>query len=235
MLFTKTEIDAMDDLRCYESKEDLVRNEIDDDEKDMYIQSDYNWDTSLNEWFLDNLKQRIFEVEINKDQILYVFDNVGDDIDCNIEELINKIFDNYDIQDQSSFEEVIVDIQDRFYQKKLSYEEKELLKNVHVYDDLYDLAEEYYTEEDLEEYISHFGNLEYKFEDWFFDDTTKCYECNGLYLYIDSNDMFIPEKKRKMQKQIDEIFDKYTIYTIDTIVDLKKQNHIGDDESCVEK
>lgn len=226
MLLTKEELEVLDGMNCYENTLNLTKTEM-DGEEEVYINNSDYWNTSFNKWFVDYFKERIYKFKINDKTTLYIFDNSDQNIYCDRYELLKKIFANYDIYDSESFDEVVVSLQDEIYKMKPSQREIELLEKIHVYDNLYDLAEEWHNEEHLEEYISHFGNLEYKFEDWFFDNEPKCKEIRSMYLYIDSDNMFIPDKKIDITNRLTDIFVKYNIYDMNEFEEFKNK-YVGE-------
>lgn len=223
MLFTKKEIEILNDMNCYENKEKLVKSEIDLDNLSTYTMNDKYWNKSLNEWFIDYFEERIYSMVLYDDTKLYFFDNSDDDIDCDRYDLIDKLFDNYEIETSEDFDEVVVKLEDEFNLQVPTKQEKDLLKKVYGYDLIFDLAERWKKEADLEEYISYFGNLKYKFEDWFFDNEVQCEEIKSIYLYIDIIDMFIPEKRKEILNQILNIFNKYNIYNADDLKQFKNK------------
>lgn len=222
MLFTKEEIEILNDMNCYEDALKLTEREIDGEEETYINNSDY-WNMSLKEWFIDYLNERIYTMALKDGKELYIFDNSDDDIYCDRKLLLKRLFDNYEITNSEDFDEVVVKLEDEFNLQVPTKQEKDLLKKVYGYDLIFDLAERWKKEADLEEYISYFGNLKYKFEDWFFDNEVQCEEIKSIYLYIDIIDMFIPEKRKEILNQILNIFNKYNIYNADDLKQFKNK------------
>lgn len=213
MLFKEKELEVLENVNCYKDKLSLTKSEIDYDEMDVYTNNNDYWDISLCDWFTDFLNERIYTITLKNGKELYFFDNSNQEIDCDVEELLNKLFDNYDIQDPGSFDEVIVDLQDQFRKIELNKADIELLKRVYAYNDLYDLAEKHGNEEYLEEYIASFSNLSMKFEDWFFDNEPRCtdFNCITFYLYVDLDKMFYPKDKLEIINRLKELFNMHNI------------------------
>lgn len=219
MLFTKEEIEILNDMNCYENKEKLVKKEIDLDYLNTYTMNEQYWNKTVIDFFVEYMQERIYLM----DNGLCIFDNSNDDIYCDRELLLKRLFDNYEIKTSEDFDEIIIKLEDEFNLQVPTKQEKDLLKKIYGYDLIFDLAERWAKKADLEEYISYFGNLKYKFEDWFFDNEVQCEEIKSIYLYIDLVDMFIPEKRKEILNKIINIFNKYNIYEEDNLKEFKNK------------
>lgn len=216
MLFTKKEIEILNDMNCYENKEKLVKSEIDLDNLSTYTMNDKYWNKSLNEWFIDYFEERIYSMVLYDDTKLYFFDNSDDDIDCDRYKLIDKLFDNYEITTSEDFDEVIIKLEDESENNCLSDEDKEILRQVFMYDDSYDLAKEWHGPKDIRNYASSFNNFKDKFDNWFIKQEDKCVIfLPYIYAYINLEDMTYEDKRDKIINRIADIIDRYDVSDAD--------------------
>lgn len=225
MLFTKNELEILNDMNCYENKEKLVKSEIDLDNLSTYTMNDKYWNKSLNEWFIDYFEERIYSMVLYDDTKLYFFDNSDDDIDCDRYKLIDKLFDNYEIETSEDFDEVIIKLEDESENNCLSDEDKEILRQVFMYDDSYTLAKEWHMPRDIENYASSFNNFKDKFDNWFIKQEDKCVIfLPYIYAYIDLQEMKVyGEERNKLINRIADILEQYNISNADDFEKFKKE------------
>lgn len=212
MLFTKNELEILNDMNCYENKEKLAKKEINLDNLNTYTMNDKYWNKSIIDFFIDYMQERIYVM----DNGLYIFDNSDDDIDCDRKILLKRIFENYDIKNSEDFDEIVVKLEDEFENNGLSDKDKEILKQVFMYDDSYDLAKEWHRPRDIENYVNSFDNFKDKFDNWFIKQEDKCVIfIPYIYAYINLEDMAYEDKRNKIINRIADIIEQYDVSDAD--------------------
>ena len=196
MKFSEKDLDVLVNLHCYESRCELAKNEMDQNELYTYSSDWKNLEKTVGQWFCEQSEENV-KGYFHKGRNFWFFFPVLPD--CDKLEFIKKLMkENPEIATPSEVMGSISTIIKKINKQQYGERELELLSKIKVFDDKSTLAKEQHTESDLEEYISFYGNLSDKFEEWFFTySRNTLYSQNRgveLYIYIDSDDVFIPKK-----------------------------------------
>lgn len=122
-------------LNCYDSKYDLMIDEIEYEEKQIYITDNENLKEKIEDWFFDWIGDKTSEIKISDNKYLYFYTNVEDVLGIPLDEeneleiiiLIKNLIKENNIRNVEDFYRIMYNI---FEENNYNPEEDDELEEI---------------------------------------------------------------------------------------------------------